>query len=113
MALLRKDSDKSEVRNGVGEANLSIIAAGMRITGDLETSGTLKIDGRIEGSVTGARQMLLGRSGVIHGNVHAGEVVVGGEVHGSIVAEERLELQGSAIVNGDIDTTSVVVLEGA
>ena len=47
MALLRKDSDKSEVRNGVGEANLSIIAAGMRITGDLETSGTLKIDGRI------------------------------------------------------------------
>jgi cytoskeletal protein CcmA (bactofilin family) len=113
MALLKKDSDKSDVRGNPAEAALSIIASGMRITGDVETNGTLKIDGRIEGSVTGARQLLLGRGGVIQGNVHAGEVVVGGEVHGSIAADERLELQNSAVVNGDIDTKSIVVLEGA
>lgn len=113
MSLLKKDSDKNETRAGSAEAALSIIAAGMRITGDVETNGTLKIDGRIEGSVVGARQMMLGRNGAIHGNVHAGEVVVGGQVHGSIVADERLELQGSAVVNGDIDTKSIVVLEGA
>jgi len=113
MALLKKDGDKSDTRGGTAEAALSIIAAGMQITGDIETSGTLKIDGRIEGSVVGARQMMLGRNGAIHGNVHAGEVVVGGLVHGSIIADERLELQGSAVVNGDIDTKSIVVLEGA
>lgn len=112
MALLKKDGDKNEVR-GNAEASLSIIAAGMRITGDVETNGTLKIDGRIDGSVTGARQLMLGRSGAIKGNVHAGEVVVGGAVHGAITADERLELQGSAIVDGDIDTKSIVVLEGA
>lgn len=113
MALLRKDADKSDTRGGATEAALSIIAAGMRITGDIETSGTIKIDGRIEGSVVGARQMMLGRSGAIHGNVHAGEVVVGGTVNGAISADERLELQGSAVVNGDIDTKSIVVMEGA
>lgn len=112
MALLKKDNEKADVRAG-SEAALSIIASGMRITGDIETSGTLKIDGRIEGSVTGARQLMLGRSGTIQGNVHAGEVVIGGAVHGSIVADERLELQGSATVDGDIDTKSIVVLEGA
>jgi cytoskeletal protein CcmA (bactofilin family) len=113
MSLLRKDGDKNETRGGTVEAALSIIATGMRITGDVETNGTLKVDGRIEGSVLGARQMMLGRSGAIQGNVHAGEVVVGGTVEGAIVADERLELQSSAVVNGDIDTKSIVVLEGA
>ncbi|MHB8837421.1 MAG: bactofilin family protein [Gemmatimonadaceae bacterium] len=113
MSLLKKDSDKNETRGNSVEATLSIISAGMRITGDIETNGTIKIDGRIEGSVVGARQLLLGRNGAIHGNVHAGEVVVGGLVDGAIVADERLELQGSAIVNGDIETKSIVVLEGA
>src|SRR3989304_878226 len=86
MALLRKDGDKNETRSGTVEAALSIIAAGMRITGDLETNGTLKVDGRIEGSVLGARQMMLGRNGTVQGNVHAGEVVVGGLVDGAIIA---------------------------
>jgi len=113
MALLKKDSEKNENRSGGAEASLSIIAAGMRITGDIDTTGTLKIDGRIEGSVVGARQLMLGRNGAIHGNVHAGEVVIAGLVDGAIVAEERLELQSSAIVTGDIETKSIVVLEGA
>ncbi|MBM3909078.1 MAG: polymer-forming cytoskeletal protein [Gemmatimonadetes bacterium] len=113
MALLKKDSDRTDSRGGNAEAALSIIAAGMRITGDIDTTGTIKIDGRIEGSVIGARQLMLGKNGAIHGNVHAGEVVIGGAVDGSITADERLELQGSATVNGDIDTKSVVVLEGA
>ena len=113
MALLKKDGDKNDVRGNTVEAALSIISAGMRITGDIETNGTIKIDGRIEGSITGARQMMLGRNGAIHGNVHAGEVVVGGLVDGGIIADERLELQGSAVVTGDIETRSIVVLEGA
>lgn len=113
MSLLKKDGEKNDTRSGAVEAALSIIAAGMRITGDVETNGTLKIDGRIEGSVVGARQMMLGRNGTIRGDVHAGEVVLGGMVDGAITADERLELQGSAVVNGDIDTKSIVVLEGA
>ena len=112
MALMSKSTEKAERTSG-SEASLSIIAAGMHITGDVETTGTLKIDGRIDGSVTGARQLLLGRGGAIHGNVRSSEVVIGGIVDGAIIADERLELQGSAVVNGDIDTKSIVVLEGA
>lgn len=95
------------------EAALSIIAGGMKIVGDVESSGILKVDGTIDGSVTGARQVLLGRGGAIHGNVTAGEVVVGGVVDGAVRASGRLELQESAVVNGDIETKSIIVLEGA
>lgn len=95
------------------EAALSIISAGTRITGDVETSGVLKIDGEISGSVVGARQVLLGRAGVVRGNIAAGEVVLGGVVDGSVAASDRLELQATATVTGDIDTRSIVVIEGA
>ena len=95
------------------EAALSIISAGMKITGDVETLGVLKVDGEINGSVTGARQVLLGRGGAVRGNIVAGEVVIGGHVEGSVTAAERLELQASATVSGDIETRSIVVLEGA
>lgn len=112
MALFSKDSQGSDGRSAI-EASLSIIAAGMRITGDVESGGVIKIDGRVEGSVTGARQIMLGRGGAIHGNVQADEVVIGGDVFGAVSAGNRLELQGTAVVNGDIDTKSIVVLEGA
>jgi cytoskeletal protein CcmA (bactofilin family) len=116
MAMFGKDgvprTDSRPVTAPV-EAVLSIIAAGMRITGDIETSGVIKVDGEINGSITGAKQVLLGRGGMVRGNVSGGEVVVGGSVEGSVAAAERLELQSTATVNGDIDSRSIVVLEGA
>ena len=117
MTMFGKDagtSARAEPRNSAtAEAPMSIIPSGMKITGDLECAGVVKIDGRIDGSVTGARQVLLGRGGAVHGNVIADELVVGGVVDGGIVAAERLELQATAVVNGDIETKSIIVLEGA
>ena len=109
---------RAEPRSGAmtaagADAAPSVIAVGMRIVGDLESNGVVKIDGRVDGSVTHARQVLLGRGATIKGNVTADELVVGGTVEGGIRATERLELQATAVVNGDIETKSIVVLEGA
>jgi len=94
------------------EAGLSVIASGMKIVGDLESTGVVKIEGTVEGAVRGARQLLLGRQGTVHGDIRAHEVVIGGTVVGTIVAEERVEIQGTSSVQGDIHTKSIVVLEG-
>jgi cytoskeletal protein CcmA (bactofilin family) len=94
------------------EAGLSVIASGMKIVGDIESTGVVKIEGVVEGSVRGARQLLLGRQGTVHGDIRAHEVVIGGTVIGTIVAEERVEIQGTSSVQGDIHTKSIVVLEG-
>lgn len=118
MAMFTKDvkdgSEKSDSKQGGGanEAALSIIAFGMKVSGDIETSGVLKIEGTIEGTIRGARQVLVGRQGEVKGDVHAREVVVGGKVDGTIQAGERVEVQGTSSVNGDIYTKSIVVLEG-
>jgi cytoskeletal protein CcmA (bactofilin family) len=91
---------------------MSVIANGMRIMGDVESNGIIKVEGIIEGAVRGARQLLLGRSGVVHGDIHAGDAVLGGKVVGAVIATERVEIQGTASVEGDIHTKSIVVFEG-
>lgn len=115
MAIFGKDAQgRPDMRSvSAAEVPLSIIASGMTIVGDVETAGVVKVDGRVDGSVNGARQVLLGRGASIRGSIVADEVVIGGVVEGGIVAGERLELQGTAVVHGDIETKSIVVLEGA
>jgi len=112
--MFTKDSPEKPEPKGSSpaEAALSIIAFGMKVQGDIETSGVLKIEGSIEGTIRGARQVLVGRQGEVKGDVHAREVVVGGRIDGTITASERVEVQGTSAVNGDIYTKSIIVLEG-
>lgn len=114
MAIFTKDQPAGRpARAGASDTALSIISAGTVITGDIECSGVLKVEGQIDGSVTQARQVMLAREGAVRGNVNAVEVVVGGTIDGNVTATDRLELQSSATVNGDITTKSIVVMEGA
>lgn len=100
-------------RGGNGETTLSIVSAGTTLTGDIECNGILKIEGRIDGSVRRARQVMLAKEGAVHGDVTAQEVVVGGVIDGNVNASDRLELQTTAVVNGEITTKSIIVMEGA
>lgn len=115
MAIFGKDeaSPRSSTRAGGSETTLSIISAGTTVTGDVECGGVLKVEGRVDGSVRRARQVMLAKDGAIHGDVVADEIVVGGVVDGNVSASDRLELQPTAVVNGDISTKSIVVMEGA
>jgi cytoskeletal protein CcmA (bactofilin family) len=114
MAMFTKDSsDKPDAKAvATAEAALSIIAFGMKVLGDIETSGVIKIEGTVEGNIRGARQVLVGRQGEVKGDVQGREVVVGGKIDGTVTASERVEIQGTSAVSGDIHTKSIVVMEG-
>ena len=103
---------KSDPKNAGAETAMSVIAQGMRIVGDIECAGVLKIEGVVEGTIRGPRQLLLGRQGEVKGDVHAREVILGGRVQGTVIADERIEIQGTALVTGDVHTKSIAVLEG-
>jgi cytoskeletal protein CcmA (bactofilin family) len=82
------------------------------LTGDLETAGSLRIDGRLEGNVRRADVVVIGVGATVAGDVHAREVVIGGTLTGTVHATERVELQATAIVTGDLMTQNVLVQEG-
>ena len=115
MAIFAKDENGTgDSKNGAaaGEGAMSIIAAGMTVTGDIDSAGVVKVEGRVEGSVRTARQVLIGRQGEVKGDIETREAVIGGRVEGTITATERVDVQATASVNGDIHTKSIVVQEG-
>lgn len=95
-----------------GEAGLSIIAAGMRVTGDIDSDGILKIEGRVQGTVRVARQVLVAKGGLVEGDLHAREAIIGGEVRGNVTATERVEIQPQSTIHGDLTTKVLLVQEG-
>lgn len=97
---------------GNGEGTLSIIAGGMRVIGDIETEGVIKIEGQVEGSIRAGRQVLIGRQGEVKGDITTREAVIGGKVQGTVSATERLEIQATSTIVGDINTKSIAVAEG-
>lgn len=92
---------------------VSLIAADMRVIGDVHTTSVLTVAGSVLGDVSADDQVLVARGGTVAGGVEAPEVILNGEVRGSVDARERLEIQASAVVRGDVHARRLVVHEGA
>ncbi|CAN5643205.1 polymer-forming cytoskeletal protein [soil metagenome] len=88
--------------SGSGENGMSIIGPGMNVSGDLVTDGTVRIEGRVEGTVRAAKGVVLGREGEVIGDIVTQDAVIGGRVSGTVLAESRLELQSTAVIDGEI-----------
>lgn len=94
------------------DATLTIIAPGTRLEGELASSGVVKVEGTVVGTIRAERQVLVAKGGVVEGDIQTVEAIVGGRVDGGVAATERVEVQGGAVVHGDVNTKSLVVHEG-
>jgi cytoskeletal protein CcmA (bactofilin family) len=96
------------------ESSMSIIGPGMRITGDLTTDGTVRVEGTIEGTLRAGKGVVIGKDGEVIGDVVTQDAVIGGRVRGTVTAESRLELQASAQIEGQISARAqhLVLEEG-
>lgn len=108
MAKNNNDSSTQPGREGV----ISIIGPGMRVVGDCETEGTLRIEGSVEGTVQAGKAVVVGKDGVVDGDISTQDAVIGGRVTGSLVAESRLELQASCVIEGQIRARRIKLEEG-
>ena len=67
------------------EAVISVIGSGMKITGNVETDGAVRIDGSIKGDVRAGKAVVLGKSGVVEGNIFTQDAILSGRISGSVV----------------------------
>lgn len=93
-------------------AQLSVLARGLKVTGEIESDGTITIEGRLEGVIRGSSQVVVAPGGGVVGDVSGREVVVSGRVEGDIAAVERIELKPGGVVQGDVSAPRIVVHEG-
>ncbi len=67
----------------------------------------------IEGNIRAGKAVVVGKDGLVQGNLFTQDAVVSGRVDGSVVAESRLEVQSTAVVTGDIRARRMQLEEGA
>ncbi|KND62018.1 Integral membrane protein CcmA involved in cell shape determination [Candidatus Burkholderia verschuerenii] len=99
-------SSKKESQT-VKPAKLStLIAQNVHISGNLEFSEGLRMDGQVTGNVSGRpgdeSLLVISDQGAIHGNVSAHDVIINGRVVGNVHVSHFVELQSNAHVHGNI-----------
>ena len=83
------------------------------MVGDCETDGTIRIEGIVEGTVRAGKAVVVGKDGVVYGDIVTQDAVLSGAVTGSLVVESRLELQATCRVDGDVRVRRMQLEEGA
>lgn len=103
-----------ETANGVrGSNELNLFGEGTYVEGKIESKGSIRIDGKVKGSVITRDTLTLGANGVISGQIEAREAIVGGRIEGDIKAQEKLVLEAKSVLIGNIETKKLVIDEGA
>ncbi|MCO4882661.1 polymer-forming cytoskeletal protein [Paraburkholderia caribensis] len=92
---------------GVSQNKLAtLIAHDVYITGDVEFSDGLRMDGHVKGNVSGKAGcetlLVLSNRGSITGNVYGYDVIVNGRITGDVIADHFVELQENAHITGNI-----------
>jgi cytoskeletal protein CcmA (bactofilin family) len=84
----------------------SLIGAGTTLTGDIEFTGGLRIDGAVIGNVSAsngeASTLVISEHARVAGEIRVSHLMINGEVQGPVHATDYLELQPKARVKGDV-----------
>lgn len=86
---------------------------GVRLEGKLETTGTLRIDSVMKGTLVSEGMLTLGEHAQIEGEIVGNRVVIHGRFTGTIRAKGRVEIHPKAIVSAEIYTPCLVIEPGS
>lgn len=89
----------------------SVISKALKITGELESTEDIQIDGQIEGDVRGVG-VKIGQNAKVKGTVYGDEVELAGTIEGKIESKKVI-LAGTARMTGDVWHQEIKIEPGA
>ena len=95
----------------------TLIGQSIELDGDLNFSGGLHLDGKINGNVSsdnGSNSVLVvSEQGEISGDVNVPYAVINGTIKGNVYASEKLELSNKACITGNVHYNVLEMASGA
>ncbi|MGC6471057.1 MAG: bactofilin family protein [Flavobacteriales bacterium] len=92
---------------------VNLIGVGTTIDGEVTSSGDIRVDGTLSGSINTKGKVVIGSTGMVEGNVTASNADISGELKGAISVAELLSLKSTAKLDGDIITNKLAIEPGA
>jgi cytoskeletal protein CcmA (bactofilin family) len=95
-------------------ASSTHLGTGMHITGQIECTEDLQIDGKMEGPISLKGYVLtVGSTATLKSEISAGGIIVHGKVVGNLFATDRVDIRTDGSVIGDISTSRISIEDGA
>ncbi|HZK42864.1 MAG TPA: polymer-forming cytoskeletal protein [Syntrophomonadaceae bacterium] len=99
-------------RNGDYKNIESIISNGVEIKGELNSKGSIRIDGFLDGKMNVQGDIILGDKGHIKGEVKAENIIIAGKIEGNVSVKKRLEIATTGNLSGDVSCSILTIEEG-
>lgn len=90
----------------------AFVGKGVAFKGTISYSGTVRIDGSLDGEIHTAGVLLVGEEAVITAKITCGTIVCKGKITGDITATEKLKLRSPAVINAGVKTPLLSMEEG-
>ena len=90
----------------------TIIGLGSSFRGTLMVSGTLRIEGDVEGDILNCERLEIGEHGAMRADIEVRDAVILGHVIGNVRAHGLLEMRSGARVEGDVAAMGVLMEPG-
>ncbi len=91
----------------------TIIGESILINGNLNGDEDLTVRGRVEGTVTLTKTLVVEPTGVVKAEVQVKNCVIAGAVVGNVTASESVEITKDGRMVGDISAPRVIIVDGA
>jgi len=104
---------KSNSYDGGRTEEATVISRGVKIEGKLSCSGSIRLDGEVQGDITSQSTVIVGENGKVNGQINAESITIGGKVTGTVKAKEKVMLESKGNLKGDIITKTLSVDAGA
>jgi cytoskeletal protein CcmA (bactofilin family) len=86
----------------------TIITSCMEVTGNLHGSDTVHIDGKVVGDIIVSNTLVIGKSGIVQGEVKAKNAIINGKFEGSIICE-TLEVMETGEISKQIQADTMIL----
>ena len=106
-------NNESMKRTENNNSVVNIIGQGTSIVGDINSNGDIRVDGTLKGSIKTEGKVVLGKEGVVEGDVICQNADISGIIKAKITVSNLLSLKETAKLKGDIVTNKLSIEPGA
>lgn len=105
---------KKKVTTFVQDQVETLVGKETEIIGTIRAKGSVRIDGKLEGDLVTAGDIVVGEGGTIQAKEIKGRnALISGTVYGAVEVQDKLELFPTAKLYGDILVGALIIGEGA
>ncbi len=99
--------------NETDHNTINLIGTGTTISGEINATGDIRIDGNVSGNIKTKGKLVVGNTGEVEGEILCQNADISGKVNAKMEVKELLTLKASAHYNGEITVSQLAIEPGA